>query len=117
MDGIVGKVSAFGPSGWQCGKSFSEVQCWNRIEAVSQMKTPWHRWMMQLESLDKFREITLGTRQLGNKIINKLNSSSDTKCWDSIDLNVYFYHSIDSGVNVNGIPERVSISIEEYGRH
>ena len=40
MDGIVGKVSAFGPSGWQCGKSSSEVQCWNRIEAVSQMKTP-----------------------------------------------------------------------------
>ena len=40
MDGIVGKVSAFGPSGWQCGKSFSEVQRWNRIEAVSQMKTP-----------------------------------------------------------------------------
>ena len=41
MDGIVGKVSALGPSGWQCGKSFSEVPCWNRIEAVSQMKTPW----------------------------------------------------------------------------
>ncbi len=75
-----------------------------------------HRWMMQLESLDKFREITLGTRQLGNRIINKLNSSSDTKCWDSIDLNVYFYNSIDSGANINGIPESVSISIEQYGR-
>ena len=36
MDGIVGKVSALGPSGWQCGKSFSEVQCWNRIQASSQ---------------------------------------------------------------------------------
>ena len=34
------KVSALGPSGWQCGKSFSEVQCRNRIEAVSQKKTP-----------------------------------------------------------------------------
>ena len=44
MDGIVGKVSAFGPSGWQCGKSFSEVQCWNRIEAVRQMKTTWALW-------------------------------------------------------------------------
>ena len=33
--------STLGPSGWQCGKSFSEVQRWNRIEAVSQMKTPW----------------------------------------------------------------------------
>ena len=46
MDGIVGKVSAFGPSGWQCGKSFSEVQCWNRIEAVSQMKTPWPHYRL-----------------------------------------------------------------------
>ena len=41
MDGVVGKVSALGPSGWQCGKSFGEVPFWNRIEAVSQMKTPW----------------------------------------------------------------------------
>ena len=40
MDGIVGGVPASGPSGWQGGEVFSEVQRWNRIEAVSQMKTP-----------------------------------------------------------------------------
>ena len=75
-----------------------------------------HRRMMQLESIDQFREITIGTRQLGNTLINRLNSSSDTKCWDSIDLNVYFYHLSDGGVNINGIPESVSISIEETRR-
>ena len=75
-----------------------------------------HRRMMQLESMDQFREITLGTRQLGNTLINRLNSSSDTKCWDSIDLNVYFYHLSGGDVNINGIPESVSISIEETWR-
>ena len=51
-----------------------------------------------------------------NPLINRLNSSSDTKCWDSIDLNVYFYHLSGGGVNINGIPESVSISIEETWR-
>ncbi len=41
MDGIVGGVPASGPSGWQGGEVFSEVQRWNRIEADGQMKTPW----------------------------------------------------------------------------
>ena len=41
MDGIVGGVPVSGSSGWQGGEVFSEVQRWNRIEAVSQMKTPW----------------------------------------------------------------------------
>ena len=40
MDGIVGGVPVSGSSGWQGGEVFSEVQRWNRIEAVSQMKTP-----------------------------------------------------------------------------
>ena len=40
MDGIVGGVPASGPSGWQGGEVFSEVQRWNRIEADGQMKTP-----------------------------------------------------------------------------
>ena len=40
MDGIVGGVPAPGPSGWQGGEVFSEVQRWNRIEADGQMKTP-----------------------------------------------------------------------------
>ena len=45
MDGIVGGVPASGPSGWQGGEVFSEVQRWNRIEADGQMKTPclWKR--------------------------------------------------------------------------
>ena len=41
MDGIEGGVPASGPSGWQGGEVFSEVQRWNRIEADGQMKTPW----------------------------------------------------------------------------
>ncbi len=41
MDGIEGWVPALGPSGWQGGKVFSEVQRWNRIEADGQMKTLW----------------------------------------------------------------------------
>jgi len=36
----VGGVPASGPSGWQGGEVFSEVQRWNRIEADGQMKTP-----------------------------------------------------------------------------
>ena len=40
MDGIEGWVPALGPSGWQGGEVFSEVQRWNRIEVHSQMKTP-----------------------------------------------------------------------------
>ena len=40
MDGIVGWVSALGPSGWQNGKVFSEVLRWNLAEANIQMKTP-----------------------------------------------------------------------------
>ena len=75
-----------------------------------------HRRMMQLESLDIFREITFGTRQVGNHVINKLNSDSETKCWDSVDLNVYFYSISDGNLDVNSIPESVSISIEEYWR-
>ena len=42
MDGIEGWVPALGPSGWQGGEVFSEVQRWNRIEVHSQMKTPCH---------------------------------------------------------------------------
>ena len=42
MDGIEGWVPALGPSGWQGGEVFSEVQRWNRAEAVGQMKTPWN---------------------------------------------------------------------------
>ena len=40
MDGIVGWVSAPGPSGWQGDEVFSEVQRWNRTETEIQMKTP-----------------------------------------------------------------------------
>ena len=44
MDGIEGWVPALGPSGWQGGEVFSEVQRWNREEAVGQMKTPFVRF-------------------------------------------------------------------------
>ena len=40
MDGIVDKVSALEPSGWQGGESFSELPGWKRVDAISQMKTP-----------------------------------------------------------------------------
>jgi hypothetical protein len=43
MDGIVGKVPAPGPSGWQGGESFSELSSWKGEEADSQMKTPCYR--------------------------------------------------------------------------
>ena len=52
MDGIVGGVPASGPSGWQGGEVFSEVQRWNRIEADGQMKTPCHENMLRGNSID-----------------------------------------------------------------
>ena len=42
MDGIVGKVPALGPLGWQGDENLSEMPGWKRVEANSQMKTPWH---------------------------------------------------------------------------
>ena len=53
MDGIVGGVPASGPSGWQGGEVFSEVQRWNRIEADGQMKTPCESGSSVAEPFDR----------------------------------------------------------------
>jgi hypothetical protein len=68
MDGIVGGVPASGPSGWQGGEVFSEVQRWNRIEADGQMKTPW--------VIVRFRQIIAFARQK----YGKLTGNGDECC-------------------------------------
>ena len=78
----MGKVSALGPSGWQCGKSSSEVQCWNRIEAVSQMKTPWDFFRGKPRPIDthlvdtlKYEASETITRTIKDKENNNVNLS------------------------------------------
>ena len=61
MDGIEGWVPALGPSGWQGGEVFSEVQRWNRIEADGQMKTP---WLPPLHNVILFVKLLPSTRQV-----------------------------------------------------
>ena len=63
MDGIVGGVPASGPSGWQGGEVFSEVQRWNRIEADGQMKTPWGLVKIQSLPIDTPQQIGYTMRQ------------------------------------------------------
>ncbi len=75
-----------------------------------------HNRMMMLEAIDKYRVLSLGTRQGANHIMNKLNSSSETKCWDSIDISVDVYHYEDTGIIINAVPESVFIQTQEYGR-
>ena len=52
MDGIEGGVPASGPSGWQGGEVFSEVQRWNRAEANSKMKIPCARHRFEKKHVD-----------------------------------------------------------------
>ena len=56
MDGIEGGVPASGPSGWQGGEVFSEVQRWNRAEANSKMKIPCLDLVSRQVALDYLRE-------------------------------------------------------------
>ncbi len=48
--------------------------------------------------------------------MNRLNSSSETKCWDSIDISVDVYHYEDGGSVINAVPCSISIQFQEYER-
>ena len=54
------------------------------------------------------------TRQAVNMMINYLNTSSETKCWDSLDVQTsIFYMEYESyGTNLNAVPESVSIQVQ-----
>ena len=73
-----------------------------------------HAQMQLFETIDKYRESTMITRQAVNRMINYLNSSSETKCWDSLDVQTsIFYMEYESyGTNLNAVPESVSIQVQ-----
>ena len=75
-----------------------------------------HSQIMMYEAIDKYRTMTMGVRQGGNYIMNRLNSSSETKCWDSIDISVDVYHYEDGGSVINAVPCSISIQFQEYER-
>ena len=73
-----------------------------------------HAQMQLFETIDKYRESTMITRQAVNMMINYLNTSSETKCWDSLDVQTsIFYMEYESyGTNLNAVPESVSIQVQ-----
>lgn len=72
-----------------------------------------HARMQMLETIDKYRESTLLTRQTINAIINHLNSSEETKCWDAIDVQTSIFHmEYESyGTHLNAVPESITIQL------
>ena len=56
------------------------------------------------------------TWQAVNMMINYLNTSSETKCWDSIDISVDVYHYEEGGAVINAVPSSISMQFQEYGR-
>ena len=74
-----------------------------------------HQRLMQLEALDKLRTMTMFSRQGANAIMQHLNSSSETKCWDSIDIDIMLNHE-EQGFDTSTIGIGASAWFEEYGR-
>ena len=72
-----------------------------------------HETMKMFDKIDKWRTYTIGIRQGANMLMHKLNDSSDTKCWDSIDIQLNIMHTMGT---INSVPNSVSISYEESGR-
>ena len=52
----------------------------------------------------------------GDYIMNKLNSSEKTKCWDSIDITVDVHHYEGGNAVINAVPNSISIQFQKYGR-
>ena len=75
-----------------------------------------HNRIMMFEAIDKYRTLTMGVRQGGDYIMNKLNSSEKTKCWDSIDITVDVHHYEGGNAVINAVPNSISIQFQKYGR-
>ena len=90
---------------------------WNMTwYATKAEHTAAHKSMMMLEAVDRFRTVTLGARQGANIIMTQLNSSEDTRCWDSIDVSIGVSQEDIGGSVLNTVPDTIAIQFQESGR-
>ena len=98
------------PFEWAAKGEWNMVWYANNAEHIAA-----HQRLMKLEAIDRLRELTMFSRQGINAIMQHLNSSKETKCWDSIDISIDLTHEEMGGGSASGCVSG-SATYEERGR-